>query len=185
VNTVLTHAAAASTAVLAGVFLVAGGLKLRDFRVFTERLADFELVPPALVVPAAAAITLWEILVGVAVLVRPAVGGWLAAGTLVLFGGVVAISWLRGKRDLSCACFGQTRESRLGWHVVVRDVGLALLALPTSAFTAGVSVGEVVVGATALLLYLLVLAVLTEGLRTAETLRAQREVLALPIAEEP
>jgi hypothetical protein len=185
VGTVLTHAAAASTAVLAGVFLLAGAMKLRDFRVFAERLADFELLPAAFVVPGAAAIALWELLVGGAVLVRPAVGAWLAAATLVVFASIVAVSWLRGKRDLSCACFGQTRESRLGWHVVVRDVGVALLAFPTSAFTVEVSPGEVVVGATALLMYLLVLSVLTDGLRTAETLRAQREVLALPIAEEP
>jgi hypothetical protein len=185
VREVLTHAAAASTAVLAGVFLFAGALKLRDFRVFAERLRDFDLVPPAFVTAAAAAIVVWEIVVGFAVVVTPRVGGLLAGATLVLFGVVVAVSWLRGKRDIPCACFGQAREARLGWHVVVRDVGLAFLALPTFSFAAGVSLGEVGAGAVAVLMYVLVLAVVTEALRTAETLRAQRDVLALPIAEEP
>ena len=183
-GSVLTHAAAASMAVLAAVFLVAGGLKVRDFRVFTERLSDFELVPPAVVVPVAAAIVVWELAVGVCVLVRPAVGAWLAAGTLLAFAVVVAVTWLRGKRNIACACFGQSREARLGWHVVVRDVGLALLAVPASAFGAGVSLDEAVVGGVALLMYLLLLVVVAEGLRTAETMRAQRAVLALPDAEE-
>lgn len=182
-SSVLTHAAAAATAVLAGVFLFAGALKLRDFLVFGERLRDFDLVPRALVVPAAAGLAAWELLVGFAVLVRPTLGGWLAAGTLVVFAGVVAVTWLRGKRSISCACFGQSRDAPLGWHVVVRDIGLAVLAVPAAAFTASVTTGEVVVGGLAVLMYLLVVAVVSEGVRTAETMRAQRGVLALPNPE--
>jgi hypothetical protein len=184
VSSVLTHAAATSAVVLAAVFLTAAALKLRSFRVFVERLAEFELVPSAVVVPAAAAIVAWELVVGLAVLARPALGAWLAAGTLAGFAAVVAVTWLRGKRNIACACFGQARAAPLGWHVVVRNVGLASLAVPASAAAADASPAEALVGGVALLMYLSLLVVLTEGLRTAETLRAQRAVLALPDSED-
>lgn len=93
--------------ILAGVFLYAGYLKVKDPIQFTEDIRNYQLIQDPL--PAALALSLpWlEILAALGVLT-----GLLYRGSLVVLAGMIltfilAISsaWARGL-DISCGCFG-------------------------------------------------------------------------------
>ena len=114
---------------LAGLFLVAGALKLGDPAAFAQEIANYQLAPGlapylAIVLPP------MEIVAALALLAGPRPwrqAGALALGALALvFTGAVATAAARGL-DISCACFG-AGSSAVGWTTVARNVGLVAAA---------------------------------------------------------
>jgi uncharacterized membrane protein YphA (DoxX/SURF4 family) len=110
---------------LGGLFLWAAGTKLPDMAAFAESVANYRLLPPALVPAAAALVIGVELAVG-ALLVS---GRWtrgaalVASGLLAVFTAGLSQALLRGI-DLRCGCFGGTENAT--WWTVLRD--LAMLA---------------------------------------------------------
>jgi uncharacterized membrane protein YphA (DoxX/SURF4 family) len=110
---------------LGGLFLWAAATKVPDMAAFAESVANYRLLPAALVPAVSAAVIGVEIAVG-ALLVsgRLARGAALvAASLLAVFTVGLAQALLRGI-DLRCGCFGGTESAT--WWTVLRD--LAMLA---------------------------------------------------------
>lgn len=115
---------------LALVLLTASGAKLGNLREFVGVVRNYRLLPDLMVpfvgraLPASEAIVAIGLLVGILV-------GWLAlaaVGLFLLFGCAVAINLLRGRRDISCGCFGPQQDHHLSWSLTVRNAILAGLA---------------------------------------------------------
>lgn len=113
---------------LAAVFLYAAATKVPDMAAFATDLANYRLVPAALVPWTASAVVGIEIVVGLALLTgRFARGAALvAAGLLVVFTAGLAQALLRGI-DLRCGCFGSDEPAN--WWTVVRDLAMLVPAL--------------------------------------------------------
>lgn len=113
---------------LAGIFLWAAATKLPDMATFATEVANYRLLPSALVPWAASAVVGVEVLVGVALLtgiwLRPA--ALAGALLLALFTGGLAQALLRGI-DLTCGCFGGNDPAT--WLTVVRDLAMLVPAV--------------------------------------------------------
>ncbi|MBI5069754.1 MAG: DoxX family membrane protein [Deltaproteobacteria bacterium] len=113
---------------LAGIFLWAAATKLPDMATFATDVANYRLLPPALVPWAASAVVGVEVVVGLALLA----GVWLRpaalAGALLLafFTGGLSQALLRGI-DLTCGCFGGNDPAT--WLTVVRDLAMLVPAV--------------------------------------------------------
>jgi uncharacterized membrane protein YphA (DoxX/SURF4 family) len=126
--------ATAARALLGGVFVVAGALKLPDPAAAERAVRAYRLLPETLVGPVAFGLPVLEIAVGLALLagvyVRTAALG--AAVLLVVFVAAVASAWARGLQ-IDCGCFGgggQVAAGRTAYPgEVARDLALLLVAL--------------------------------------------------------
>jgi hypothetical protein len=107
---------------VATLFVVAGCLKLADRRQFVSEIADYRILPAVLVKLAATLIPGVEIAAGVLAFFTPT----RTAATIVLtaflavFSIAVGINLLRGRTDLSCACFGR-KSRRIDWFIPARN----------------------------------------------------------------
>lgn len=110
---------------LALVFLLSGVLKFRDVPGFGEELGAFGIVHDAFVLPAAWAVCIVELVLGVAVLAN--VRGGLAAMSLLIAAFVCVLAYgIYLGLDIHCGCFGA------GYHVSLKtqlllDIGLLCL----------------------------------------------------------
>ena len=136
VDPVVSWIAALAIALL---FAAAALHKLRDWSRFSGILADYRLLPPALVTPGAALIVLLEVAT-VALLVAPAlrpVGGLLAGTLLVVYAVGIAINLRRGRTTLDCGCVSAGHRRRIHRSMVVRNLLLAasmlLVVVPPTA----------------------------------------------------
>lgn len=121
-------AAAAATTFTVLVFLRAGWHKLSDFGTFTGYVADYRLLPEALVEPAARGLAGVEFL-AVALLVYPPTaraGAMLAVAMLALYGVAMAINIARGRTRIECGCGGAAQ--RLSLALLLRNALLAAIA---------------------------------------------------------
>jgi len=121
----VTAAVAVVRLALGALFLWAAATKVPDMAAFAESVANYRLVPAALVPVVSAAVIGIEIAVG-ALLVsgRLARGAALVAAVLLaVFTAGLSQALLRGI-DLRCGCFGGTENAT--WWTVLRD--LAMLA---------------------------------------------------------
>ena len=119
---------------LGGIFLYAAVTKVPDMAGFAQDVANYRLLPAALVPWAAAAVVGIEIAVGFALVIGlfTRAAALVAGGMLVVFIAGLAQALLRGI-DLKCGCFGG--DDAATWATVVRDVAMltpavVLLALP-------------------------------------------------------
>ena len=114
---------------LAGVLGYAGLSKLADPSGMAETIANYQMLPEALVPFAAVIVPAAEIVVAAALVAGPCVqgGGIVAALMLTAFAVGMAQARLRGI-DLECGCFGAGSESLVSWPKVAMNVGLAALA---------------------------------------------------------
>lgn len=129
--------------VLAGVLAWAGVAKLARPRTTAASFAVLG-VPGARVVPVV------ELVVAVALVVRPPVGAFAAAALLTAFGLVLlrAMRW-----GVGCACFGGAASQPAGVREAMRNAGLLALALAAAPGRPGVpGVAEVVLVTTAVAL---------------------------------
>lgn len=122
---------------VAAIFLTAAGSKVPDLAAFAVDVANYRLLPSALVPHAAAALVGVEILAGLALLL----GYWTRAAALLASALMLAFivglgqAMLRGI-DLSCGCFGSGGD-RATWLTVLRDVGFLLPALAVARWGGG------------------------------------------------
>ena len=123
--------ALAAALVLAAVFGAAAPPKLAARDVFAGVLANYRLLPDALVTLVALVLPCLEIAVA-AGLLFPATRPLAALGAcllLLLFAAAMVVNLLRGRSDIDCGCaIGLLRE-RIGWPLVARNLLLAVAAL--------------------------------------------------------
>jgi putative oxidoreductase len=121
-------AAAGARLFLGGLFLWASITKVPDMAAFAESVANYRIVPPALVPAAAAAVIGIEIAAGLALVanVWARAAAWVLAGLLAVYTVGLTSAFARGI-DLACGCFGGNAPAT-GW-TVLRDVVLLALAV--------------------------------------------------------
>jgi uncharacterized membrane protein len=122
-------------AVLAGLFLYAGIAKLADVRTFAADVANYRMLPAAVVGPFAAAVPGVEIACGLGLLrARTArAAALLATGLLAAFT-IAAVQALARDINIDCGCFGSVRAP-VTVLTVGRDLGLVAAALVVSGLT--------------------------------------------------
>ena len=112
----------------------AGLHKLRHHALAQQSIADYQLVPPALVPITGWLVSLLEIAIasGLLFATTRVIAATLGAALLCLYAIAMAINLYRGRRDLDCGCsFGGTRQS-ISELLVLRNVLLAVLLLASS-----------------------------------------------------
>jgi uncharacterized membrane protein YphA (DoxX/SURF4 family) len=118
---------------LAGIWLVSGGVKLAD-RIGTAVAVDaYDVLPTRFVPVVASVLPLFEIALGVLLLVGVGtrVAAVVSAALLVVFLAGLAQAWIRGL-SIDCGCFGgggavAPGETQYGLELV-RDLGFLALA---------------------------------------------------------
>lgn len=111
------------------VFLTAAYGKLRHGAPFQGVVANYRLLPDAMVAPTAYLIPPVELLLGVTLLLGlafpwPELG---AIALLLLFALAMGTNLRRGRRHIDCGCFQNALKQTLSWTLVMRNVALALL----------------------------------------------------------
>ena len=113
---------------LGAIFLYAAATKVPDMAGFARDVANYRLLPAALVPFVAAGVVGIELVVGAALVA----GLWaraaalVAAGMLVVFVAGISQALLRGI-DLRCGCFGG--DEAADWWTVLRDLAMLVPAL--------------------------------------------------------
>jgi len=105
--------------------------KLLDFRWFAGALAAYELAPKKLARTAAAGVVTVEGASGV-LLVAAKLMPWpayAAAGLFACFAVAIGINLVRGRFNVACGCSALWKNSKIGWHLLIRNLGLCGLAL--------------------------------------------------------
>jgi len=143
----------------AGVFILAIHGKLRNWVPFVGIVANYRLLPAgaeriaAVIIVAAEALVAASLASGVAL----AIGGMLGIALLLGFALAMAIAMARGDRTIDCGCFQSSLRQTLGPILILRNLVLAALLLPTLAVSqpsAGVIALIDGIGAAATLLLL-------------------------------
>jgi Methylamine utilisation protein MauE len=143
------------------VFLTAAIEKLRSSAVLEGVVANYRILPRALVAPVSAALPWVELVLGATLLTLvPSV--WPPAAGIALlciFAWAMSVNLWRGRSDIDCGCHQAAMRQTLRWSLVARNLGLVLLLVPAlpEASTSSwplLAVGGMA-GATAYLLYLL------------------------------
>ncbi|MDE3168354.1 MAG: DoxX family membrane protein [Acidobacteriota bacterium] len=127
---VLTLAVWLARLILAGVFIYAGYIKVREpWQLFAAAIAGYELVPMSVGVIIAKTFPWVEIAMGVALLI-----GWrllpiasiLTALVMLFFNVMLWRAYLQGKQ-IECGCFGPGEA--LNWVTLLRDGSLLAIAV--------------------------------------------------------
>lgn len=124
----------ASAIAIAVLLASAATHKVRAPARFRKQLADYQLLPEALVRPSARLIPMLELAIAFALLVpvsRPcaALG---AAGLLAMYAAAIGINLWRGRRDIDCGCAGPDQAQPLRPVLLLRNSVLVALALLAS-----------------------------------------------------
>ncbi len=113
------------------VFLQAALAKLRSRDLLPGVIANYRLLPGALVGPAALMLAPAELAVAVGLLLggQPFAAG-AAITLLVIFAAAMGINLARGRRQIDCGCGRSQLRQPLSWLLVVRNFLLAALLVP-------------------------------------------------------
>lgn len=120
----------AARVLLGAVLAVTGIGKLANHRTFVLIVRSHKLVPEASVAALCWFLPITEIVLATllfsgTLLPLAALG---AAGLLVAFSVAISLNLVRGHRDAPCGCCGDANSGRIGWHMVLRNLGLIGLA---------------------------------------------------------
>src|SRR5262249_15426987 len=133
----------------------------QHWRIFSAVLANYRLLPRALVTPVAVLLPPVEMLVGILLLsaqIRP-FGALAAIALLSLFAVAMAINLKRGRSEVDCGCGNSFLKQNWSWVLVGRNAGLAALLIPSLVFAKAVPMPAILTGIAAglglFLLYLL------------------------------
>lgn len=131
---VVTRIAAATVAI---VLLLGAWQKLRDIETFRSVLADYALLPGALLGPMSWLLPTIEASAGFALVIEPWRGYGAAAAMLllVLVTAGVVVNLRRGRTHISCGCGGIEGEQSLSWTLVLRNAALLLVIAISAAET--------------------------------------------------
>ncbi|MGE8063633.1 MauE/DoxX family redox-associated membrane protein [Pseudomonas sp. NPDC089569] len=124
----------ASAIAIAVLLASAATHKVRAPGRFARQLADYQLLPEALVRPTARLVPLLELAIAFALLV-PVTRGWAAlsaASLLALYAAAMGINLWRGRRDIDCGCAGPDQAQPLRPVLLLRNSVLVALALLAS-----------------------------------------------------
>jgi uncharacterized membrane protein YphA (DoxX/SURF4 family) len=130
--------------VLGTVFLIAGAEKLTALDAFGHSIANYQIVPVALVNIGALLFVWAEIVIGVLLIAGAAVrGSALMAGSLLIIFLIAILSAMARGLQIDCGCFVSAQKSAVetvGWPKVFEDVALLagaifLLYFPRSYLT--------------------------------------------------
>lgn len=124
----------ASAIAIAVLLASAATHKVRAPTRFAKQLADYQLLPAALVRPSARLIPLLELTIAFALLVPVSRhwAAWSAAGLLALYTAAIGINLWRGRRDIDCGCAGPDQAQPLRPVLLLRNSVLVALALLAS-----------------------------------------------------
>ncbi|MCZ6855836.1 MAG: methylamine utilization protein MauE [Gammaproteobacteria bacterium] len=120
------------------LFLSTTSHKIREFAQFRVVLADYELLPGVLVLPAACTVVVIELVLtllwfsALFTSLFIAVSAILSAALLTLYGIAVGINLIRGRVHISCGCGvpgANNTDQPLSSGILVRNSVLALIAL--------------------------------------------------------
>jgi putative oxidoreductase len=113
---------------LGALLLYAAATKIPDVAAFAESVANYRLLPPALVPGVAAAVIGVELVAGALLVVGryTRAAALVASVLLAVFTAGLAQALLRGI-DLRCGCFGG--EEPATWLTVLRDVAMLAAAI--------------------------------------------------------
>lgn len=108
------------------LFIWAGTVKLLGPKAFAAAIANYEILPDPLIVPAALGVPAIEVLAGLGLLFDVAFGFGLTFGLLALFMGVLVHAMISGL-DVDCGCFSldELRERGGLQAAFIRDAALA------------------------------------------------------------
>lgn len=123
----LIQIAGFAVSVYVGLVLLVGAVdKLRHRDLLPGVIANYRLLPEALVAPAAVFLPLVELLVAAGLLLgnRPA-APLAAIALLLVFAGAMAINIMRGRRHIDCGCGHAGLRQTLGWPMVARNLAMA------------------------------------------------------------
>jgi hypothetical protein len=115
------------------VFVEAGLAKLRNRELVPGVVANYRLLPDALVAPVAALLPAVELALGLGLMASVWTGGALrllglpAAALFVVFAAAMAINIRRGRRAIDCGCGRSQLRQPLRWGLVARNIALAVL----------------------------------------------------------
>lgn len=114
------------------VFAAAGAQKLYHWSLLRGVIANYRLLPEALVVPASWLLPPAELLLGFWLLSgrAPSLSAVAATTLFVLFAAAMAINLRRGRGHIDCGCNSTFLRQELRWSLVVRNLVLAALLLP-------------------------------------------------------
>ncbi|QCQ91912.1 MauE/DoxX family redox-associated membrane protein [Rhodococcus sp. SGAir0479] len=132
---------------LAAVWLISGWIKFADPTQTVVAVRAYQLLPEDLVRPVAYTMPMFEIALGLFLVIGLAVrvAAVVSAATLLVLIGVILSVWARGL-SIDCGCFGGGGVADVdGWDYareIARDVGFLVLAvwlvvLPRSPFALG------------------------------------------------
>lgn len=151
------------------VFITAGLAKLRSRRVFPGVVANYRLLPEALVAPVAFALPLVECVAGLCLVAGIGLFAAPAIALLLAFAAAMAINIARGRAHIDCGCGRSELRQPLSRTLVFRNLALAMLLVPTLVTTPAFATAEWLIAlAGGVALYLLthlvnVLAALATG----------------------
>lgn len=98
--------------ILAGFFIVAGGLKIWDPQSLTAAIETYQVLPYSLAVLLSLYMPWLEVLAGIGILTKK-----LYVGSLLIIGGLLLLfiialvqGWIRGL-DVTCGCFGNADQT--------------------------------------------------------------------------
>lgn len=125
-----------ATALIMLIFAKAAWHKLADFASFTGFVADYQVVPEAVVTGTSIGVVAAEVAVSLALAIPQTrfFGAVLAMAILLGYATAMALNILRGRRHIDCGCGGEVQP--LHWSLVVRNGVLAgivgLTVLPSA-----------------------------------------------------
>lgn len=117
------------------VFVTAGLAKLRSRALLPGVVANYRLLPDRLVAPVATALPFIELGVGLALVAGSGLGAAPAMAMLLVFAAAMAINIGRGRAHIDCGCGRSELRQPLSRSLVVRNIVLALMLVPTLATT--------------------------------------------------
>ena len=131
---------------LAGIFLVAGLLKITDLEANARAVVAYELLPNDVAVTVGRVQPFFEIALGLLLLIGLAtrVAAWISAVVLVIFISGIVSAWARGL-NIDCGCFskggnlapGETPNylPSIAWDVLYLAMAIFLILYPISRFS--------------------------------------------------
>lgn len=109
--------------IFAGIFLYSSISKFDNLYLFGRVLDSYNILPAALIKPVAILLPMFELLLGIAVLITPTVK-WAGYGVMLsalVFAIVLFLKWGQ-VMPYGCGCFGPADAHRVGFLDVGKDV---------------------------------------------------------------
>jgi MFS superfamily sulfate permease-like transporter len=113
------------------LLLLASVSKLLIFPEFVKTIGEFEIVPRRFATAGAWLIVFLELLTAIFFLGRIQLrfATYSAIALVSGFTAAIIINLVRGRFNLQCGCFTFWKKSKIGWHLLFRNLGLAGLAV--------------------------------------------------------